>query len=147
MTKLTTFTQTVAAHNATHATHYAHLLFADGMVWRSHTLAGVARELAEPFGDSTPFAVEIVAHNNGERIFILLPFEEGETCEPCHSNGTTRPAVGFITNRRGDLFIDQHLCADCLRGRAQQEHSDAAWLALDDYRETLSDMLAGTGRI
>ena len=146
MTKLNVFNQVVTDRNATHATHFAHLLFDNGMVWRSHTIAGVARELAEPFGDTTPFAFELVAHDGSERVFVLLPFE-GEQCEPCHSNGQQRPAAGFVTSRRGDLFIDQHLCASCLDDRNRQEHEDAVWLAYNDYQDTLHGFEAGTGRI
>ena len=45
--------------------------------------------------------------------------------------------IGIITRR----------LAESEAARNRQEHEDAAWLALNDYRETLADALARTGRV
>ena len=74
----------------------------------------------------------------------------GDWCEDCDATGRQRLATTIVTEQRGRDFYDRMLCDSCeqdRRERARQEHEDAAWLALNDYRETLADALARTGRV
>jgi hypothetical protein len=72
--------------------------------------------------------------------------DTGDWCEDCEACG--RHSLATTTTERGVNLCDvcEQARQDLMPDRNRQEHEDAAWLAYNDYRETLADFAAMTGQ-